>query len=87
MKKILITLACFSASTVSAETNEREELFLKLVVENGCTMTEDQADEILPKHDFTTNEVRPMVEALIESGRALLDEDEKHLKLLIEDCN
>ncbi len=43
--------------------DERSDLLLQLIRDNGCKMTTAEADEMLPKHDFTKSETRDIIRA------------------------
>lgn len=56
------------ATPIGAAISEREALLLDLFRKNGCSMTGEQAAQILPKHGFTPDEVKAIEKEWIENG-------------------
>ncbi len=63
------------ASGATAQTLDpvRVEMFRSILKGNECTLTEGAAANILPRFDFTRNETRAIVGALVAAGEVQLD--------------
>ena len=56
------------AQTAAASGEERSDLLLQLIRDNGCKMTTAEADDMLPKHDLTKSETRDIIRSWGEQG-------------------
>lgn len=70
-RSILLSLALLGMAlphTAKAENSERSDLLLMLIRENGCQMSNAEAQEILPEHAFTQDETRDIIRIWEENG-------------------
>ncbi|TCL09011.1 hypothetical protein BXY66_1053 [Shimia isoporae] len=65
--RILATTTLIATPALATES-DRADTLLKLIRDNGCQMTTAEADDILPKHDFTMDETRDIVRAWAQDG-------------------
>ncbi len=66
MRKILVALSLLAASPAFAldiVDVERSNLLLQLIRDNGCSMTEELAETLLPENGFTKKEVGAILRA------------------------
>ncbi len=70
----------------AAGADARTDLLIDLVEENGCSMTGEEANEILPEHDFTREETQQITAALFSEGLIRIDRDTDTLILTTEGC-
>ncbi|KPD13728.1 hypothetical protein [Phaeobacter sp. 11ANDIMAR09] len=66
MLKILVALSLLAASPAFAldiVDVERSNLLLQLIRDNGCSMTEELAETLLPENGFTKKEVGAILRA------------------------
>ena len=59
--------AVFATPLIAGDTTRSDEL-LQLIRQNECQMTAAEADEILPKHNFTQVETRDIIRAWAADG-------------------
>ncbi|SFL22181.1 hypothetical protein [Shimia haliotis] len=63
-----LAASAFIASPLLADASTRADELLKLIRDNGCQMTTAEADELLPKHNFTMDETRDIARAWAKAG-------------------
>ncbi|MEL6167976.1 MAG: hypothetical protein AAFR35_04750 [Pseudomonadota bacterium] len=64
----------------------RMQLLIALIAENGCQMSDTEADETLPGYGFTRHETRQIIGDLLFDGRAFVDRASGTVRLTEEDC-
>ncbi|MEP1200903.1 hypothetical protein [Tateyamaria sp.] len=64
----IITLLLLSSVAVQAADQSRIDLFLTLVRDSDCQMSDAQASKILPANNFTRAEVSEIEKILDEAG-------------------
>ena len=67
-------------------TDADVERYIAVIVANGCTMTEDEAKELMPEAGFTKDMSIAIATQLLEDGRATAGEEIKQLTLSPELC-
>lgn len=67
-------------------TPDRGAAFVQVMRANGCVMTEDQADQILPAAGFGKDEIGAYLEPLLAGGHARLDDTIGALRLSDDLC-
>lgn len=85
MRLIPALALVLAASPALAVDDERTNLLLKLIRDNGCQMSESDAADILPKHNFTRDESRQLAQALVAAGMADIG-GEAGIKLTDKGC-
>lgn len=76
LTKFLFALSLtFAPLTVSAQdvSQDRIDLYISLIEEAGCLMTEEVAGAIMPANNYTRDESKAIVGILLGDGRAILD--------------
>lgn len=68
---MLVAAALVCAAPLAAQ-EDREALFVRVIAENGCAMTTEQAAAIMPRHGFDMIESRQITKALVAQGRAFV---------------
>ncbi|EBA15519.1 CTP synthetase [Roseobacter sp. SK209-2-6] len=68
MRLFSLALCLLFSSSALAQTQEKSDLLLKLIRENGCQMTNAEAGGILPQNGFTKSETRDIIRAWEEKG-------------------
>jgi hypothetical protein len=88
VKPLFAALLVFLPAQVIAQdfTEDDVERYIAAIAENGCTMTEDEAKELIPAAGFTQEMSIAIATQLLEDGRATADEDIKQLTLADELC-
>ena len=68
-------IAALMASTALGQSLDpaRVEIFKSVLKDNNCTLTESAASDILPRFNFTRDESRAIVGALVAAGDVRLD--------------
>ena len=78
---VLLTDKCPALDETTTEALKPDRArFITVVEVNGCKMTNDEADALLPKAGFTPEVAGPIVEGLLAEGLAVMDETEFTLK-------
>jgi hypothetical protein len=84
---LALSALLLSPSGAFAETEaELRERFIAAVRDNGCRMTEDEADAILPGLGFEKDAVAAIIPDLEADGVIELDDDKFNLTLRAEGC-
>ena len=88
MKSLAAVLVLTLATPVFAQDVAEEDVdrFIAAIVENGCSMTEDEAKELMPMAGISKETSRAITELLVEDGRAIPAEGEYRLTLAPELC-
>lgn len=88
MRGLCLILALCMALPVTAHENHdpRLELFVALIVEAGCQMTDAQADQIFPPFGFTKSETRGFISVLLFEGQARVEPETNSVVLMTPDC-
>ena len=71
MRKICFALFLVLTTPALAEEVDpaRSDLLMQLIRDNGCKMTDVEADVILPKHGFDRRETRDIIRAWRKEGK------------------
>lgn len=70
----------------AASAGARADLLIELVEANGCRMSGEEANEILPEHDFSKDETREITTQLFSEGLIRIDRATDTLILTTEGC-
>ena len=86
--RFLIPALFLSATAATAQTvdPDRRALFVKLVEDNGCKMTNAQAGQILPANGFDRSEMMEIVFQLEDEKLAEVDGAAGVITLKTENC-
>jgi len=68
MRLFSLALCLLFSSSALAQTQEKSDLLLKLIRDNGCQMTNAEAGGVLPQQGFTKSETRDIVRVWEEKG-------------------
>ncbi|MEO1308044.1 MAG: hypothetical protein AAFV38_08970 [Pseudomonadota bacterium] len=79
-------MALCTTATAHPLNDPRTELFVAVIVQAGCEMTDSVADVELPKYGFTKAETRDIVGDLLLAGQAVLDRTNGLLMLKTREC-
>lgn len=88
MRKILVALSLLAASPAFAldiVDVERSNLLLQLIRDNGCSMTEELAETLLPENGFTKKEVGAILRAW-ETADWIAEMSDRGITLREESC-
>jgi hypothetical protein len=84
---LLALFVALPAQAIAQDFTEDDvERYIAVIAENGCTMTEDEAKELIPAAGFTQEMSIAIATQLLEDGRAIAGEDVKQLTLADELC-
>ncbi len=77
----LLTDKCPALDETATEASKPDRArFITVVEVNGCKLTKDETNTLLPKAGFTPEIAGPIVEGLVAEGLAVFDETEFTLK-------
>ena len=88
MRKPLLALAlCLPMPALAQDfTEEQKALFIDTIAANDCSMTEDEAKELMPAAGITQEVSAAIAMHLVDSNLAVLAEDMKQITLGDEIC-
>lgn len=82
-----LALVLLAAPVVAQEfTEDQKAMFIDAIAANDCSMTEDEAEELMPAAGITREVSAAIAVHLVESGLAVRAEDMKLLTLSAEIC-
>jgi hypothetical protein len=87
MRKLSLILV-FAASPALAQefTEDQKAMFIDTIAANDCSMTEDEAEELMPAAGIDRETSGAIATFLVEEGLATLADDMKLITLSDEIC-